>query len=541
MAEPPRFWEGRLRKLLEGPTISGDSPSHGISTSGAEKRRQFMTRRETDIRKRAWLKMKVFCVTVSLKGKMEADGSLTEEQKEWLAYIQNKVLIEGRKNPTKWANVGARYFLDKIGGGYRRWIERLVSWDELEENAAYKADGGAGFTKSYRVPPQAIGTGTTKLVFTKKQARPPRAQPTTIPPSKAFGWALTNLKRLSVSESLLRGPDAITEAMVHEFCWRIFFGDFDLRYGPNCRRLYHAVIDMAKEGRANLRLNDSTAPLFEYDVKSCHPVLLLALFTDDEEKRRYGQLLDVDAYDGVAAVMQKELPRDDVKEDFMEALNSSNRAAASLQRKWVYRFFRQEFPIFTREVLDVRSDLAIYCQNLEADLLVEELGGFCSQRGLFWIPCHDGWMTTADHEIEIAEKVREIIWNKVGYSVAVSKVDLVSRASKLLPSHSGSYVTVTPTCSDQTALEKVGDQPPSAPNPWKEVVEKWNRERDPAKTQEASIKRAERRDRQKVAGRRRTKDKRDSDVLAAKARKVMEETGGGATTSVTPSPATDTP
>jgi hypothetical protein len=48
-----------------------------------------------------------------------ADGSLTEEEKEWLAYIQNKVLIEGRKNPTMWANVSARYFLDKIGGGYR--------------------------------------------------------------------------------------------------------------------------------------------------------------------------------------------------------------------------------------------------------------------------------------------------------------------------------------------------------------------------------------------------------------------------------------
>lgn len=501
-----------------------------------------MTKRERAIRDRAWLKMKVFCVTASLKGKMEADGSLTEEQKEWLAYIQTKVLIEGRKNPTKWANVGARYFLDKIGGGYRRWIERLVAWEELEENAAYKADGGAGFTKSYRVPPPALMTGTTKLVFTKKQARPPLVQPTTIPPSKAFGWALTNLNRLTVSESLLSGPDAVTDAIIHQSCWRIFFGDFELRYGPNCRRLYHAVIDMAKEGRANLRLTDSTAPLFEYDVKSCHPVVLLTLFTDEEEKRRYAQLLDVDVYDGVAAVMRKELPRDDVKEDFMEALNSSNRAAASLQRKWVYRFFRQEFPIFTRQVLDVRSDLAIYCQNLEADLLVEELGEFCSERGLFWIPCHDGWMTTADHEIEIAEKVREIIWNKVGYSVAVSKVDLFTRESKLLlPHHSGSYVTVTTTCSDQTGLGKVGDQPHSAPNPWKEIVEEWNRERDPVKTQEASIKRSERRKRQKVEGKRRTKDKCDSDELAAKVRKVMEETSGGATTTVTPSPATDTP
>ena len=213
-----------------------------------------------------------------------------------------------------------------------------------------------------------------------------------------------------------------------------------------------------------------------------------------------------------------------------------------MQRKWVYRFFRQEFPIFTREVLDVRSDLAINCQNLEADLLVEELGEFCAGRGLFWIPCHDGWMTTADHEVEIAEKVREIIWNKVGYSVAVSKVDLFTRDSKLLlPHHSGSYVTVTPTCSDQTALEKVGDQPPSAPNPWKEFVEKWNRERDPATTQKASIKRAERRDRQKVAGRRRTKDKRESDELAAKVRETMNRTEGGAETTVTPSPATGTP
>ncbi len=54
---------------------------------------------------------------------MAADPSLTEEQKEWLAYIQTKVLTESRKAPTLWANIGARYFSDKIKGGYLRWID----------------------------------------------------------------------------------------------------------------------------------------------------------------------------------------------------------------------------------------------------------------------------------------------------------------------------------------------------------------------------------------------------------------------------------
>lgn len=489
-----------------------------------------MTKRENEVRKRPWLKMRVFCITASLQRKMAVDETLTEKEREWLSYIQNKVLIEGRKDD-KWANIGATYFLDKIGGGYRRWVDRLVEWGELEVNESYKAAAGSGFTKSYQVPLAAKSTGTTTITFLRKKIQPPRPKPPITTGGVAFDWADKNLRRLTVAESLLVGPNAITSAMVHESCWRIFYGDFNLRRGAVCRRLYHAVIEMAKEGRANLKLIDSSDTLYEYDVKSCHPVLLLDLFTDPTERLRYSELLDVDIYDGVAAVMKKELSRDEVKEDFMAAINPENRKPSSLGRKWVYRFFRQEFPIFTEQVLNVRTDLAVELQSLEADLMVDELGRFCSENDLFWIPCHDGWMSTLSTEQKIVGKVRDIFQSRCGYSVAVSRVDLVSRSTILLHSYSGSYVRVNDTSPPPSVLEKVESvgvptDPTPPQNPWKKVVEEWGRLHDPKELQEGAINRAEGRERQRVTVKRLKKDMDVSKELAKQAREAVQRRGG---------------
>jgi hypothetical protein len=365
----------------------------------------------------------------------------------------------------------------------------------------------------------ALQSGTTKMEFQRKKIQPPRSKPLQPSNDAVADFVGHNLRKLTVAETLLQGPDAVTDSMIHDFCWQTFFGDFNLRRGKNCRRLYHAVIEMPKEGRANLRLADSVDELFEYDVKSCHPVLMLGLFTDNTERGRFAQLLDVDVYDGVAAVMDKALSRDEVKEDFLVAINTSDRRLATLERKWVYRFFEQEFPCFTREVLDVRSDLAIALQNQEADVMVDQLGQWCLANSLFWVPCHDGWLSTASTEQQISTKVRELFFSKVGYSVAVAKVELATRNSKLLPpSPSGSYVGVNDTSSASDSLKKVSHASESSVNPWRATVENWRKANPPAASEAAAAKRAEQRRKQELTVKRKLADNEASERLAQKLR-----------------------
>jgi|GEM_PF-1455365 len=496
-----------------------------------------MTKRERAIKERAWLKIKVFCITSSLQRKMAADTTLTEEQKEWLAYIQSKVVTESRRNPALWVNIGTKYFKDRIRGNYKRWILYLKGIGELDVNNPYKAAGGDGWPMSYCIPKVALDSGVVKISFKRIKIQPPRAKPAQPSGDVVLEYAATNLKRLTVAERLLSGPDAIHDVLIHQFCWMAFHGFFGLRRGANCRRLYHGVIEMPKEGRANLQLADSSEQLFEYDVKSCHPVLLLNLFTDPTERQRYSQLLDADVYLGIAAAMQKALTRDEVKEHFLEAVNRSDRALRVLEQKWVYQCFRRHFPIFTEQVLNVRTDLALFLQNEEARLMVDELGKWCQANRYLWIPCHDGWMGTAEHEPEIVAKVHDLFATVTGYAVTVSKVELISRKAVCLFTHplSGSYVGVNDTSQPSPALEKVGGEvggleeivaPVRPRNPWKEMVDCWQQQNDPVLLQEAAMKRAEARNRRKEGAKLAEANKEASKRLAKQVAEAMKKLGG---------------
>lgn len=500
-----------------------------------------MTKRERAVKDRPWLKMRVFCITASLKRKMAADKTLTEEQKEWLAYIQNKVIVESREAPALYVNIGAKYFNDRIGSGYRKWIDYLIGKGELDENPSYLAGGDDAFTKSYRLTRTALGSGIVKVTYQRKKAQPPKSKPRQTSGDVVIDFVEKNVRKLTVPKTLVWGNDDIADSRTHESCVQIFHQRFDVNRGPQCRRLLHPVICMPKVGRANLQLTDSTEHLFEYDVKSCHPVLMLNLFTDPAERQSYSQLLEADVYDGAAAVMQKALTRDEVKQDFMEAINRSERDLGVLEKKWVYQFFRQKFPIFTEQVLNVRTDLAVFFQNEEAKLMVDDLGRFCQANDYFWIPCHDGWMGTAQHEQQIVGKVHELFHSYCGFSVVVSKLELVGRSTLSLFTYPlpGSYVRGNDTSLTPPALEKVSGevgglekaavpvQPSgvSISNPWMESVDRWKRENDPKGLQEAAIKRAEARKRQKEGERMAKADIEASNQLAKQVAEAMKRMG----------------
>ncbi len=159
-------------------------------------------------------------------------------------------------------------------------------------------------------------------------------------------------------------------------------------YGRNVKRLFHRVLSMPKEGRCNLT---RWSPLAEYDVRACHPLLMLKFFTDPTERDRYAKMLQEDIY----TLIGKELKidsRTQIKTDLQRVLNLKKKTAEWMSNQPVFHFYHHHFPTFAEEFIFKRNDIATCLQNFEASLMVQKLGKFCLEHHLFWIPMHDGFI-----------------------------------------------------------------------------------------------------------------------------------------------------
>ena len=432
-----------------------------------------MNRSERFIADRAWLKIRRFAITGSLKSKLGESAGFTDREREFICYIQNKILRETRKCPAYWANVGAKYWEDKCGGNYRRWIDVLIGWGELEVNTDERTGKerystgtgtGDGWPKSYRVPFSARASGVTKIDF-RHRANRTKDRTDLKTADDIIRHVHKCCSLLTVPKTLVDILDPISDSAAHEFSRRVYWGDFNIRYGDKGGRLFHSVIEMPRKARANLEWKKGGSPLFEYDIKSCHPVLLLTLFSDPLERERYSVLLDNDIYTTIRDVMGVPEDRDGVKIEFMVCTNSTDRYVAE-KRGFVYQFFKTQFPIFTREILDLRSDLAAYLQQRESEIMVQQLGRLCSERDIFWISCHDGWMGIEAGEVEIIRAVAESFHRVTGYPVRIEKTELGTGLCTTvfgMGGGYGSYVRIEPTFSTsdyrKSALEWFANLP----------------------------------------------------------------------------------
>jgi hypothetical protein len=376
---------------------------------------RIMTFGERFVKERAWLKTDHFAVTYSLRAKLEA-SALPDWERERYAYIQNKVLVTADEGTG--ASISRRYWQGKCGGRYTKYIEELDEWGQLEVNPSYWATGdeATAFSKSYRVPESALTGGICTLSFRRKRFHPP--QPVNDATDEVSRYALKCLSFLDVvkDDRFWLPEDPIRRSRIKSHCEHIAFKDFGLGYGGECRRLFHRVVMMPSEGRRNLK--HYCQPLIEYDVKTCHPVLLLPLFTDAGERQRYQDLIAADIYTEIGRAMGV-ADREKVKTDFVRVVNPKWRDLEWLGERYVFRYFRERFPRFTNDVLSIRTDLALSLQNFEADLMVQRLGMYCRSEGLFWIPQHDGWISTlSDGEI-IRGHARKLVSDAVGFTPSV--------------------------------------------------------------------------------------------------------------------------
>lgn len=391
---------------------------------------RIMTRTEQFRKSRAWLKIHTFAITNSLRGKLEA---VPKEMRPGLCFVQNLVLTFADQYEEQAARIPSDCWKEKLGTAYKRFIQQLKDWNELEvdeEDFRWSKDK-SGRPMPYAVPPSALESGTCLVDFEKQRIRLPR--PKNKPKGPVSEYALECLSQLEVAETLVYPPPEdpsknadIRKARIKNHCEHIFAGDFSLSYGRNVRRLGHRVLWMPKEGRCNLRYRG--AAIAEYDVRTCHPLLMLSFFTNAIERAKYAEMLAGDIYSRVGQEMKID-DRRRVKEDFQRVVNFSHKTADWMAKQYVFQFYHRHFPTFAEQVLFQRNDLAPCLQNFEALLMVERLGAFCREKELFWIPMHDGFIARMDQGDAISGQASKIIQEAVGLAPQITRKPIISHYS----------------------------------------------------------------------------------------------------------------
>jgi hypothetical protein len=365
--------------------------------------------------------------------------SVPLENRVGYCHIQNLVLILADEYEDEFAPIPTTCWKEKLGTAYKVFIEQLKDWKELEVDEHFRwSKDKSGYPMSYAVPSRAMETGTCVVDFERKRIRLPRAK--NQPQGPVSHYALECLSKLKVAETLVYPPPEdpskntdLRKARIKWHCQHIFGGDFSLRYGRNVKRLYHRVLSMPKEGRCNLTY---WSPLAEYDVGTCHPLLMLKFFTNPSERTKYAEMLSGDIYARIGQEMNVG-DRGMVKKDFQRVVNLGHKTSNWMAKQYVFQFYHQHFPIFAEQVLFLRRDLAACLQNFEAELMVKKLGTFCREKNLLWIPMHDGFIARMDQGDAISVQASKIIRDAVGLDPRIKCTRLSSSSS------SSSICTIT--------------------------------------------------------------------------------------------------
>ena len=384
-----------------------------------------------------WVKERYFVIPAILKQKMQ---KAPEDVQMILCSIVSKIATATKKNPEHFANILSIEFKNTIGSDYHGYLEILHDWRIVDINNRYSNAEDKGFPKSYRLFPSANAAAKAIVRFEKKVIQPLRDQSDLT--NDVAKSVYRNLKRIAVRENLLPQANLIDEVEAINSAVKVYWGKFNVHYSAKAKRLFHTVISMPKIARRNLILKaDTSVPLFEYDVKSCMPVILLGLIQTPTERATLTALLEGDIYTTIANEQGITKIRDDIKDDFLIFLNGGI-------RNYVYTFFHQHLPTLADWALrgkGAKKGMAWYGQNIEARIMAQEVPRHINQpgipstkqiylntlicggnpdEGILYIPMHDGWLGIERDEQRIASVVRNEFHRHLRYWVTITRKKL---------------------------------------------------------------------------------------------------------------------
>jgi hypothetical protein len=229
---------------------------------------------------------------------------------------------------------------------YPQWLDLLSRIGELEIDHSYhflpddaSPDDKHNFIpkcKGYKVPFDKITQGLVRIDFKKKQVHPMKSQTLDDASLKSdlhIYHIMACLKEVIVAPEPIFPDDPLRYAMAKQYLEKVHYKAFGL-HRAKTGRVFHAIIEMPKEGRINLR-HSSGEPLVDIDVKTCHPHLLLPLFSDKNEQANFYNNLQGDIY----TLINPHDDRDKVKARFSQYIGQKNRDAEWLANTDVHSFF----------------------------------------------------------------------------------------------------------------------------------------------------------------------------------------------------------
>ena len=366
-----------------------------------------------------WVASHHFSVTRSL---LSLQHTIPDRDRWKYSFVQSLILQQSAQFEKHWVDVPTTRWKNRFGRNYHEVTAALEKLGQLEVNRRSQwTKNKSGQTYSYCIPKQALDSGITNIVIPKKRVK--SIEDTSQPTDQVSEHALASLRSLRVRQELIFPPPqdkdqdpVVRKGLILTHCEHLLFGDFGLRYGKNVKRLYHRLLAMPREGRVNMMAD---TPMTEYDVKTCHPFLLLTFFSDRQEREKYAEMLEWDIYTQIHEEMGLS-GRPEAKIDFQRVVNMRWKEANYMANEPVVQFFYKHFPKFTGEVLYLRNDLAPALQSLEARLLIKELGNECVRKDLQWIPMHDGFISATHQGEEIKSIAVAILKKHIGFTPHLS-------------------------------------------------------------------------------------------------------------------------
>lgn len=396
-----------------------------------------------------WVTQRYYVIPATLKQKMQ---DAPKDIQEILCSIVSTIVLATKKHPEHFANITSTEFKNDIGSDYRRYLDILEEWRIVSINDRYSNSEGKGFPKSYRLYPSAARAEKVIAPFDRKVIQPLRDQSKLS--NDAARFIHRNLNRLAVRDDLLPQANLIDEVEAVNAAVKVYYGKFNLHYASHAKRLYHTVIQMPSVARKNLILkSDASVPLFEYDIKSCMPVILLGIPKPPAENATLTALLNGDIYTAIANECGVTDSRDDIKQEFLRFVNGG-------VRNYVYTFFHQHLPTLAKWALKgkgAKKGMAWYGQSVEAEIMAQEVPrqlsvssspstnniqnqfnslicGGNPDNDVFYVPMHDGWLGIERDERRIAEAVRSEFHRHLGYWVTITKTTLATGGESVLVS-----------------------------------------------------------------------------------------------------------
>lgn len=365
-----------------------------------------MTLKQKQDAERPWLRQELLVVTTDLASLLQF-SNLSEEEKRDRALVHH-IIIRDSEDVGLYHNIHSQTLSSYLGNGYSEVLNWLEHHGFLECNHAYSNNVGNGFSKSYRIPglnEDNRDTSLTAIPFAT--ARIQRIEDESKPTDAVSKFVLSNLNLLTVRKQLVHIDNIERRALALEYCKWVYHKRFNVHYGKNSNRLFHTVIRMVKEARANLMLENSIESICYFDIIACYPNLLPYWAEDINEKTRLVEVLKDDFYAALATQSKIIKTRDELKRIASRFLCHPHHPSNNVMGQWL----EINCPKLFASICSKKS-MALELQNLEADIFVERLGNRALLHQKWFVPMHDGFLCQLS-DAQIMKSCAESIFQRI--------------------------------------------------------------------------------------------------------------------------------